>query len=201
MVISWVNFYYDNIKFTFKFIFSRRNIDWKTIPVFEEFQAIANNRGVKLNKDKPFGVQAELNNAYANFFTRQIILGDELLKELTREQLLALFGHELTHLEKNHNMRILIGTLSFSSLVYLPLTYTQAPSIILNLVCLAGIFMALLFVSWNNEYSADTGGANLAGPRAMMSVLRNVVPKEQWRRESETHPSVYSRVRKLRKLL
>jgi len=156
-------------------------------------------KGVKLHSKKPFGIQKNLDNAYANFITRQIVFGDRLIKRLPEDELLALFGHELTHLKEGHNVKLAIWASVIPMLVPIPLLFTLAPSVVLNTVSAAAFFMTFLFVSWRNEYCADRGGAAVAGSRAMSSLLKHLVPRKQRKRESETHPSVSSRLLKLSK--
>lgn len=180
-------------------IFRRKTISWKELPMFSDFREIAKNLGVKLNKNRPFGIMENLDNAFTNPLTRQIIFGDKLIQRLSEGERLVLFGHELTHLKDGHNIKLMVWTLFVPSLVIFPLRFTSAPSIVINIVALASFFMTFTLVSWHNEYNADLGGATLAGLRNMLSLLRQLMPRKCWKRESESHPSISNRLLKLKK--
>lgn len=197
MIILWGNFFVDNLTQTYN---CKKRISWEETPLFRKFSKIAGENGIKLHSKKPFGVRQNFDNAYANPITRQIIFGDILLKRLKEKEKIALLGHELTHLKENHYIKTLIWTLVIPTLVIIPLTFIDSPSVVRNIVFCAAFFMTFLFISWNNEYSADVGGATISSPNAMYSLLRKLIPKRQWRRESETHPSISGRLLKIKKI-
>jgi Zn-dependent protease with chaperone function len=178
-------------------LFKKGTISWQEIPVFTKFAEMANGQGVKLNKAKPFGIRKNYNNAYANPVTGQIVIGDRLL-QLEEGPLTALIGHEITHIKRKHNIRMLFWTILTSTMVTLPLMIVGTSGIIYELVFYATFFITFLFISWHNEYDADAGAAKIAGTENVIRLLRIIVPKKQWRSESETHPSVHSRILKLR---
>lgn len=177
------------------------SISWQEIPVFTKFRALAEVEGVKLHKNKPFGLRKDFNNAYANPLTRQIVVGDKLLQRLDDGAITALVGHEITHLQRHHHIKMLLWTIIVPVLLTLPLIKVGTPSIVHDLVFYAMFFMIFLFVSWHNEYDADAGAARIAGTKNTISLLKKMVPKGQWRHESETHPCVRSRILKLKKHL
>ncbi len=177
------------------------SISWQQIPVFTEFGALAETEGVKLHKSKPFGLRKNFDNAYANPLTRQIVVGDKLLRRLGDGAITALVGHEITHLKRHHHIKMLLWTMGLPTLLTLPLVKVGTPGIVHDIVFYALFFMVFLFVSWHNEYDADAGAARIAGPKNTISLLKKIAPKAQWRHESETHPSVRSRILKLRKHL
>lgn len=177
------------------------SISWQEIPVFTKFRALAEAEGIKLHKTKPFGLRKDFNNAYANSLTRQIVVGDKLLQRLDDGAITALIGHEITHLKRHHHIKMLLWTVVVPVLLTLPLMKVGTPRIVHDLVLYAMFFMIFLFVSWHNEYDADAGAARIAGTKNTISLLKKMVPKGQWRHESETHPSVHSRTLKLKKHL
>ncbi len=175
------------------------SISWQEIPIFTKFRALAEAEGVKLNKKRPIGLRKDFDNAYANPLAMQIIVGDKLLDGLDDGPLTALIGHEITHIKRQHHLKMLLWTMAVPSLLTLPLLRAGTPRIVHDVVLYAMFFMIFLFTSWHNEYDADAGAARIAGTKNTIALLRKIVPRRQWRCESETHPSVHSRILKLRK--
>jgi Zn-dependent protease with chaperone function len=180
--------------------FARKNaISWQEIPILTKFKALAEIEGVQLNKKKPFGVRRNFNNTYANPLTMQIVVGDKLLKKLDEGPLTALIGHEITHFKRQHAIKTVFWSLTIPTMLTLPLLQPETPKIIHDVALWAMFLIVFLFLSWHHEYEADTGGARIAGTKNWISLLRKVVPRGQRRYESETHPSVHSRILKLKK--
>ena len=175
------------------------SISWQEIPIFTKFRALAETEGIRLHKSKPFGLRKDFDNAYANPLTTQIVVGDKLLQRLDDGTLTALVGHEITHIKRHHHIKMLLWMMVLPALLTLPLMRVGTPRIVHDVVLYAMFFITFLFVSWHNEYDADSGGARIAGTKNMISLLRKIIPKGQWQRESETHPSVRSRILKLKK--
>jgi Zn-dependent protease with chaperone function len=182
-------------------LLDRRKVNW-TIPKVLKLEVLnlAKKMGVRLNQKKPIGIKIDYDNAYALPMTRQIVLGDKLLNTLGNEELLALFAHELTHLKEYHWLNSLLFTLYPALILAIPLRYIQAPCVFFNYVFYALFFVAFVVINWRNENSADSGAVKYAGRQATASLLRHLVPRGQWRRESETHPSIYSRIKRIRKI-
>ncbi len=175
------------------------SISWQEIPVFTEFRALAETEGIKLNKKRPFGLRKDFDNAYANPLTMQIVVGEKLGQRLGDGHLIALIGHEVTHIKQQHHLKMLFLTMVVPALLTLPLMRAGTPRIVHDVVLYAMFFMIFLFISWHNEYDADAGAARIAGTKNTIALLRKIAPKRQWRYESETHPSVHSRILKLKK--
>jgi len=197
MIMLWVPAFVEQLLTSFP---KKGSISWQEIPVFAKFRALAETEGIKLNKNKPFGVRRNFNNAYANPLTMQIVVGDKLLKKLDDGSLTALIGHEFTHIKRQHHIKMFFCLMVVPVVLTLPLMRAGTPGIIHDVVLWAMFFMIFLFMSWHNEYDADAGGARIAGPKNMTSLLKKIVPRGQWQHESETHPSVHSRILKLKKL-
>jgi len=177
----------------------KNSVSWQQTPQFAKFKALADSQGVKLNKKRPFGLRKDLDNAYANPFTGQIVLGELLLGRLDDASITAVVGHEITHIKRKHHIKMFLWTMIATTLTTLPLLMIHVPSIIFDLVFYAIFFVVFVFVSWHNEYEADAGAARIAGTPNIISALRKIVPKKQRGRETETHPSIDSRILKLRK--
>jgi len=196
MIIVWGNFFLGNF---FKSLTQRRHISWDDVPTSESLRKLASERGIKLHRKRPLGIRKDFHNAYAIPWTRQIIVGDALLKELSSNELLALYGHELTHLEQNHSPKLMLWAFYTAMIAAVPLTLLKAPSIVINVVYCAALFLVFSLISRRYERLADAGAAAIAGPEAVISLLKHIVPRNQWRHESETHPSVLRRILLLRK--
>ena len=175
----------------------RKAVSWVEI---SEFNELAKRMGVKLHRKRPFGIRKGLNNAYANCLTGQIIFGEDLLQRLGSQERLALAAHELTHLKQNHWVRMFQLLLIVGLIVTLSLSLTSGPAIVSNLTCAAAQMITFVFVSWWNEFAADKGAGLQAGQAATISLLQGIVPASQWRRETETHPSITGRVSRLQKM-
>ncbi len=174
-------------------------ISWEDCQIFKDFRAIAKEQNIRLNKKRPFGIRRNFDNAYANPLTGQIIIGDKLLKKLGDELSTSLIGHELTHIKRNHHLKMMVGTMFVPAIIAIPLRIFGTPDIVYQLVLYAGFFIMFLLISWHNEYDADYGAAKISGTRNTIIMLRKLVPRRQWRNESETHPSINSRILKLKK--
>lgn len=198
MILLWGTAFAEMLMIPFA---RKQSISWKEIPVFTKFRALAETEGIRLHKTKPFGLRKNFNNAYANPLTMQIVVGDKLLQRLNDGALTALVGHEITHIKRHHHIKMLLWTMLVPAVLALPLMRLGTPRIVHDVVLYAMFFIAFLFVCWHNEYDADAGAARIAGTKNMISVLKKIVPKGQWRHESETHPSVRSRILKLKKHL
>jgi Zn-dependent protease with chaperone function len=198
MVMLWIPRFFNNLIGQYKM---RKSITWANNPSIIQLRSISQPFNVRLNKIKPFGILKGSDNAWANPFTRQIVVGEKTLRLLkTPEELTALVGHELTHIGRHHHLKMAFWTFAVPITLALPFYLTHAPIIITELVFYAVFFVAFLLVSWHNEYEADAGAAIIAGQDAMISVLHKLVPEKNWVHESETHPSVNNRVRKLEKV-
>jgi len=197
MIMIWVPRIYGDIGSMFT---NWKNISYEEIPEFEPFRKLAADAGVVLNRKRPFGIKKGYNNAWANPITKRIVIGDKFLQRPVKQQK-ALLGHELTHIKENHYWRFLIAELVVPTLVAFPLFLTKSTPIIKEVSFYAVFFMTFVLVNWHNEYSADRGGARIAGSRvAMSSLLLAIVPKKSRRVESASHPSICSRIIKLRRM-
>lgn len=198
MVWQWGNFFgrtfIENIKYTFK----KSDISWESPHIAPQYIELAKRMKVKLNKKKPFGVIKGLNNAYSNSFKNQVLLGEDLLVNLSKKQRLALVAHELTHLKQNHNSRFVIFGMIAAMLASISLGFSTGPTIINNLMIFAALIITFVFISWKNEYDADKGASYYVNKESTIALLRRIVPRNRWGEESETHPSILARTSKLK---
>lgn len=196
MIILWGTSFGKMLEVSFV---KKGSISWQDIPELTRFKDLAESQGVKLNRTRPFGVRKDFDNAYANPITRQIVVGDLLLKKFNDGPLTALLGHEITHIKQNHYIKMLLWTLIVPTATAIPLLFIRVPSILFDLVFYATFFIVFLFISWHNEYAADSGAAEIAGVANTITLLKKIAPKQRHWSESETHPSIHSRILKLRK--
>lgn len=198
MVWQWVSLVRRNIVNTLKMTFAgRKAVSWVEI---SEFRELAKQMGVRLHRKRPFGVKKGLNSAYANHLTKQIVFGEDLLQRLGMKECLALVAHELTHLKQNHWATTFRWLVVAGLIVSSSLSLAAGPAIVSSLICVAAMMIAFVFVNWGNEFAADRGAGIQIGKVATISLLQSVVPASQWQHESETHPSIRSRISKLQKV-
>jgi Zn-dependent protease with chaperone function len=196
MIMLWVPSFINNVGMAFA---KKGVISWQVRPEFKKLLELAESQGVHLNKKKPIGIRKNFDNAYANPLTKQIVIGDKLIGRLKEPQLVALTAHEIAHIKRNHQLKTLIWTMSIPTFLAAPLVIAGTPTIVLDMVFYASFFITFLFINWHNEYDADHTGATVAGFASMVSLFKQIVPKNQWKDESETHPSIMSRIFKLKK--
>ena len=173
--------------------------------------ALATKAGAKLNQ--LYVLPAEQNrmaNAFAHN-ANNIYLTDYLLKNLNRNEVDAVIGHEATHLRKKHGQRRLIIWIVTVAVVAFASGWLQdwIPADIPVGPVLYGAFLLVLFViSRRNEFEADTGAWKLTGDaEAMITALAkisrlNTMPIH-WGKIDEkmlTHPSTLRRIKHLARL-
>jgi Zn-dependent protease with chaperone function len=146
-------------------------------------------------------------NAFAHV-GNNIFLTDYLLKNLSKREVDAVIGHEVTHLQKKHiRMRLIVLFVCVGAMLgagiwlgsRVPERFPSGP------VFYALMLLTIFLVSRRNEFAADAGAAKLTGdPEAMITGLAklsrlNTMPM-QWGRIEEktlTHPSMLRRITRL----
>jgi len=193
MVWLWGNFFGQSVLESLKMMLTtRKMVIWVDNSAFRQ---LAERMGIRLHKTRPFGVRRELDNAYANPITRQVVLGEKLLGRLTSDEALALLGHELTHIIQNHFLRMMgASVLALVATMLLPID-----SDMMRLLIGGAVFMiAFVFVNWGREYAADANAAKYTSAQATISLIEKLVPTDRRSRESEPHPSIDRRISKLK---
>lgn len=172
---------------------------------------IAAKAGAKLNQ---IYVLPTEQNRMANAFAHRannIYLTDYLLKNLNRNEVDAVIGHEATHLKKKHGSSRSVLIIAAIGLTALASDWVQNWTTInvpLGPV-LYGLFLLIVFFySRRREFEADTGAWKLTGDaEAMITALvkmsrLNTMPIE-WSKLDEkmlTHPSTLRRIKHLARL-
>ncbi len=169
---------------------------------------IAGKAGAKLNQLYVFPAETlRLASAYAHS-ANMIFLTDYLVKNLSKREVDAVIGHEMTHLRKRHayiRQFVLMG--GMLALVAAESNSEQftPPWIPLGPLVYGLVLLVLFFVSRQNEFTADAGSVKLTGDaEAMMTALArisrlNTMPIH-WGKLDEktlTHPSTMRRIRRL----
>lgn len=169
------------------------------VPDHENLRKLAERMRVKLDKEHPFVLRIGLDNAYYDLWNGRIGLGDILVKTLERQERMALVGHELTHVKKNHFVKLFVVLL----LTFIVSTFLlhREPDAVFCAVWIA-LFLALFpHLSRGFEYQADAGAAHETDPATTISFLKKTDTEERWNRETVTHPSTRSRIRRVEQLL
>jgi Zn-dependent protease with chaperone function len=197
LIIVSKNFICPNFKFATQY---RKG---QTIPVPKQFQDMARRMGTSLKEIKI--IDSDKKNAFATrggiAFTRK------LMEELTKDEMMAVAAHEITHKKEHHipflTLAIMIPLIAavFSwSRFTAPIIFNDAFTGImfrsmLELALLAFMMMIMIPASWILELRADKGAAKFAGKRNMQSALLKLSSPETINQRSETHPSVQERIR------
>ena len=106
---------------------------------------------------RPLGIRANYQNAYAIFMDEKQIIGETLLKELSDDELSALFGHELSHLEQNRAPFLMIWAMYSAMVVAYFLSILKAPNTVIYVVSCAALFLVFSIISPRCERAADAG--------------------------------------------
>jgi Zn-dependent protease with chaperone function len=197
MIITWGNFFLTNFFDSFK---KKGHISWDDTKTSERLRKMAAGLGIKMNPKRPLGIRANYHNAYAIPWTKQVIVGEILLKKLSDDELSALFGHELSHIKQNHGPFLMISAMYSAMVVAASLSTLKAPNTVIYVVSCAALFLVFSIVSRRFERAADAGAAAIVGSDTVIALLKHIVPANRWKQESETHPSIIKRIHQLRKL-
>ena len=164
---------------------------------------------------------ARLNAYFAGLGkSKRVVLFDTLLEKLTKNELLAVLGHELGHFSHGDIYKniAMMGVMLFSmfaifgnipSSLYLELGISQSPHAImilfmLSMSVLGFIMMPIMgLVSRHNEFEADRMGAQLGGAKNLTSALKKLVSENKSFPLSHpiymffyhTHPPVLERIK------
>ncbi len=144
-------------------------------------------------------------NAFAHS-ANNIIITDYLLNELTKREVDAVIGHELTHLKKSHPRWLgLSFTLSLGAIVAVWVfpSWPLYLNPLFDLLFVAVPLLTFYFVSRRFEFIADAGSVKLTGDgEALITGLAKLHQLNQmplswgkWNERLLTHPSTVRRAR------
>ncbi|GAB6073344.1 M48 family metallopeptidase [Nautilia lithotrophica] len=164
-----------------------------------------------------------LNAYFAGFGnTKRVVLFDTLLKKLTKDEILAVLGHELGHFKHKDIFKniAVVGVMLFVLFAIfgnLPDTLFKelmVPKIGANIIILALLFSEVIFfvlqpfvnlISRHNEFAADEMGSELVSKKDLASALKKLVSENKhFPRVSKlysfiyySHPPILERLEKL----
>ena len=164
-----------------------------------------------------------LNAYFAGFGnTKRVVLFDTLLKKLSKDEILAVLGHELGHFKHKDIFKniAVVGVMLFVLFAIfgnLPDTLFKElmiPKIGANIIILALLFSEVIFfvlqpfvnlISRHNEFAADEMGSELVSKKDLASALKKLVSENKhFPRVSKlysfiyySHPPILERLEKL----
>ncbi|EPH08958.1 hypothetical protein HMPREF9309_00939 [Campylobacter ureolyticus ACS-301-V-Sch3b] len=160
-------------------------------------------------------------NAYFGGFgsSKRVVLFDTLIKKLTKDEILAVLGHELGHFKNKDILRILVFSailffVIFGLLGNLPETIFNAVgieksggSIIVMIAILSNLLSFIItplqsFLSRKREFAADKFGAKMQNKNDMINALKKLggenkaFPKSHklYSNFYHSHPTLYERI-------
>jgi STE24 endopeptidase len=216
------------------------NVLYPTViaPIFNKFNPLEEGElkdaitklmeSVGLKSDGIFVMDASKRDSRLNAYfgglgkSKRVVLFDTLLEKLTKDELLAVLGHELGHFKHGDIWKniILMGVLLFTSFFILgnlpdelftsmgvtPTAGVQIATMSILLPIISFIFTPIMsFVSRHNEYEADEFGSKMGGRENLVSALMKLVTENKSFPKSHplviffyhTHPPVIERLKEL----
>jgi len=176
------------------------------IPISNEIANLAERMNVQV---KELGL---VKGCTAYVIGKCLVLGKELLERLTYDERQAVVAHELAHIRQRYIFwRIALTSPLLAIPLYSwwrissPIFFTEwlthiIITIMLFIGLLAYISMVMIPINWYLEVGADGTAARFAGKNNIKSALLNLVDKEKHEVQSETHPSISERVKRIEKL-
>jgi Zn-dependent protease with chaperone function len=130
-----------------------------------------------------------------------ISVGDELMRDASDEEIMAILGHELGHILKRHlsikGAWNVLYFFAFLAVIYM--AGQSHSSAILATTSLLALILAGVPLNWRIEYSADRFSAEKLGPSPIVSALEKLkvfYPDCA----SFTHPPLSRRIRRIQSL-
>lgn len=191
---------YDYVIQPLVFVCFRRN------KITEKYNYIVAESGIKAK----IVVIENLDNAFATGilqFTNTIIIGRKLIDNMTPKQLEGVIFHEIAHLKNKHlYFLLLIDIVSFCLFAILSyFLYNHYPNSLIIRVCSFGILgglLPLLGVAMKPfELKADKYAASRVGKQEYINTLYrlNEISNNKMNKFSLTHPTIYARVKSIKK--
>jgi len=164
-----------------------------------------------------------LNAYFAGFGnTKRVVLFDTLLKKLSKDEILAVLGHELGHFKHKDILKniLVLGVVMFvffAILGNLPDSLFKelgVPKNGANIIIIGLLFSDMLFfilqpvinsISRHNEFAADEMGSELVSKKALASALKKLVKENKhfpkvsklYSKIYYSHPPILERLEKL----
>jgi len=139
---------------------------------------------------------------FTNASNNRIYLPLKWMSKFPRLDIRGVLGHEIGHVKTKRKFfrDLAIGAGGIVGLTYFFGMYSIS-WVVVTIFELSLTFLVLTVLSWKNETRADSEGARVTGPEALISVFEQL--KEEGHRDdrSETHPSLSDRIARLSLLL
>jgi len=196
-----------------------------------ELEKLASNIGFQL--DMIFVIDGSKRSTKANAYfsgfgpKKRIVLYDTLINELTTEEIVAVFAHEVGHYKKNHIIFNLFASTILTGITLYVLSLLienallsealniQTPSFHIGLITFSILFspiseltgLVMNSISRIFEYQADNFAKEKTDPEALISSLKklsknslsNLTPHKATVFMQYSHPTLLERIRNLRK--
>lgn len=173
-------------------IFAKKKLEPIDIP---ELYTLAQKRGIKLPK-QAFYTTYHKTYAYTNTITQKIVFGKKFFEKFTKDEILFIGGHELSHLDKNQIKQVLPLFIGFPIAIWI-ISQLNIPNILIWLASLATLLFIFNIISHKTELKADIGGAMNVKQEVAISAIKKVYEEKGLKTNSETHPSGEKRIKNL----
>lgn len=176
------------------------------VPISNEIAKLSKQMNVQL---KGLGI---VKGCTAYVIGKHLVLGLELLKKLTFNERQAVVAHELGHIKEKHvlfRLVLMIPLLAIPfyswSTLYSPIFFTESITqiiltVMIDVAFLAYTILIMILPNWFSEFRADTIAARFTGKENIKLALLKFADEEKLGVASETHPSIYDRVKRIEKL-
>lgn len=197
----------------------------------DELEKFAQKIG--FNLDKIFVIDGSKRSTKANAYfsgfgpKKRIVLYDTLIEELTTEQIISVFAHEVGHYKKKHILFNLIISIALTGLTLFFLSLLignpllsealniEKTSFYIGLITFSILYspiseltgLIMNFISRKFEYQADDFAKSYTNPEALINALKvlsknslsNLTPHKATVFIHYSHPTLLERIRNLRK--
>ena len=178
------------------------------LPIPTKFSELASRMHTKI---RSFGI-VEGRTAFVAFGS--LVLGKDLIRDVSPKELLAVVAHELGHIKGRHGLKrnlsfipLMVFALYSWSKLNSPIFYSEAFTMVMLsammlVALLAYMTVMMVPINWNLEYRADETAAKFAEKENIESALLKMAKAEKrdLEAQSETHPSIKERINRLEKL-
>lgn len=182
MVYCYVPFYLSQISLLFRLKSTEQQLP-------DEIATLAKNMNVRINKIRVF---PKVKNAFAK--GNKVYVSEELLNELSLDEIRGVFAHEFQHVKDNWKHMLILYLYLLPILAFLSLMWQHLPSPMMNLGLFAYLTIFLIPIQWWFEKRADAAAAKYAGKEAIKSALLKLTDKNRMNEPSETHPPINKRL-------
>jgi Zn-dependent protease with chaperone function len=139
---------------------------------------------------------------YTNATNNKVYIPLKWMQRFPRLDMRGVLGHEIGHIKtKGKFARDVAVTIGVIAGVTFLLGIYSISIITVTIFEFALALLVLTVLSWRNELRADLEGAEVTGPEGLISVFEQLLAESKRDDESETHPPLRDRLRRLFALL